>query len=93
MRNTTYARVTRWTETRTPSGNWSTKRTNEEAENFKPHELSNLLNARPPGERRRMSYFKQGYLPYRITVPSPDKQTRYVYIIEYYDGPVTNTYE
>lgn len=29
----------------------------------------------------------------RDTVPSPDKQTRHVYIIEYYDGPMTNTYE
>jgi hypothetical protein len=29
-----------------------------------------------------MSYFKQGYLPRRITVPSPDKQTRRVYTIE-----------
>lgn len=96
MRDTLYARVTRWTETRTPSGNWSTQRTDEQTEDFKPHELSNFLNARFPGERRRMTYFKQGYLPYRITVPSPDKQTRHVYTIEYYDGPrerVTYTYE
>lgn len=87
MRDTTYAHVTRWTETRTPSGKWSTQRTDEESEDFKPHELSNFLNARFPGERRRMSYFKQGYLPYRITIPSPDKLIRLVYIIEYYDGP------
>lgn len=87
MRDTTYARVTRWTETRTPSGKWSTKRTNEETQDFAPHELSNFLNVRFPGERRRMSYFKQGYLPHRITVPSPDKQIRCVYTIEYYDGP------
>ena len=87
MRDTLFARVTRWTETRTPSGNWSTQRTDEETEDFKPHELSNFLNERFPGERRRMSYFKQGYLPHRITVPSPDKQIRHVYMIEYYDGP------
>lgn len=96
MRDTIYARVTRWTETRTPSGDWSTQRTDEETKDFKPHELSNFLNARFPGERRRMSYCKQGYLPHRITVPSPDEQTRYVYTIEYYDGPrecMTDTYE
>ena len=43
-----------------------------------------------------MTYFKQGYLPHRITVPSPDRQTRHVYTFEYYDGPrerVTYTYE
>ena len=55
MRDTLYARVTQWTETRTPSGNWSTQRTDEETEDFKPHELSNFLNMRFPGERRRMS--------------------------------------
>ena len=96
MRDTLYARVTQWTETRTPSGNWSTQRTDEETEDLKPHELSNFLNARFPNEGRRMGYFKQGYLPYRITVPSPDKQTRHVYTIEYYDGPreiTTYTYE
>ena len=96
MRDTTYARVTRWTETRTPSGNWSTKRTNEETEDFKPHELSHFLSYHFPRERRKMTYFKQGYLPHRITVPSPDKQKRDVYTIEYYDGPrerMTYTYE
>lgn len=87
MRDTTYARVTRWTETRTPSSNWSTKRTNEKTEDLKPHELSNFLSRHLPGERRKMTYFKQGYLPHRITAPSPDKQTRDVYTIEYYDGP------
>ena len=96
MRDTLYARVTQWTETRTPSGNWSTQRTEEETNDFKPHELSKFLSVRLPGERRCMSYFRQGYLPYRICVPSPDKLTRYVYTIEYYDGPrerVHYTYE
>ena len=95
MRDTTYARITQWIETRTPSGNWSTQRTNEQSKDFVPHELLHFLTMRFPGERRRMSYFKQGYLPYRITVPTPDKQSRFVYIIEYYDGPrerVTYTY-
>ena len=85
MQDTTHARVTRWTQTRTPSGRWSTQRTNEETEDFKPHELSNFLRTSFPGERRHTGYFKQGYLPYRITVPSPDKQVRYVYTIEYYE--------
>lgn len=96
MRDTTYARVTRWIETRTPSGYWSTQRTNEQSEDLVPHELSHFLSMRFPDERRHMRYFKQGYLPDRIAVPSPDKQTRYVYTIEYYDGPrerVHYTYE
>lgn len=87
MQGTAHARVTRWTEHKTPTGHWSTTRHEEETKDFAPHELSNFLNARFPGERRRMSYFKQGYLPHRITVPSPDKQKRDVYTIEYYDGP------
>ena len=87
MRNTTRAHITRWTEHKTPAGHWSATHHGEETEDFAPHELSNFLNMRFPGERRRMSYFKQGYLPHRITVPSPDKQIRHVYTIEYYDGP------
>lgn len=86
MRNTTRAHITRWTEHKTPAGRWSATHHDEKTEDFAPHELSNFLNVRFPGERRRMSYFKQGYLPHRITVPSPDKQIRHVYMIEYYDG-------
>lgn len=84
MRDTLYARVTQWTEHKTPAGHWSTTHHDEETKDFKPHELSNFLNERPPGEKRRMTHFKQGYLPHRITAPSPDKQTRHVYTIEYY---------
>lgn len=87
MRNTTRAHITRWTEHKTPAGHWSATHHDERTEDFAPHELSNFLNVRFPGERRRMSYFKQGYLPHRITIPSPDKQVRHVYTIEYYDGP------
>lgn len=53
MQGTAYARVT---ETRTPSGNWSTLHHDEETEDFTPHELSNFLRIRFPGERRRMTY-------------------------------------
>ena len=96
MRNTTWAHITRWTEHKTPAGRWSTTRHDEETDDFAPHELSNFLSRHFTGERRRMSYFEQGYLPYRITAPRPDKQTRHVYTIEYYDGPrevATYTYE
>lgn len=87
MRNTTWAHVTRWTEHKTPEGHWHTTHHNKESEDLAPHELLNLLSHPFPGGRRKMSYFKQGYLPRRITVPSPDKQKRDVYVIEYYDGP------
>ena len=87
MQNTTWAHVTRWTEHKTPTGHWSTTRHDEESEDFTPHELSNFLSHYTPGERREMTHTKQGYLPYRITSPSPDKQKRDVYTIEYYDGP------
>ena len=97
MRDTTYARVTQWIETRTPSGNWSPQPgINRQSKDLVPHELSHFLTVRFPNEKRHMCHLKQGYLPYRITVPGPDKQTRFVYIIEYYDGPrerVTYTYE
>lgn len=96
MQNTTRAHITRWTEHKTPAGHWSVTHHDEKTEDFAPHELSNFLGIRFPNERRKMTYFKQGYLPYRITVPSPDKQIRHVYTIEYYDGPrehVTYTYE
>ena len=93
MRNTTRAHITRWTETRTPSGKWSTLHHDEETQDLTPHELSNFLNMRLPGERRHMSYSKQGYLPHRITVPSPDKQTRHVYTIDYCWESITNTHE
>lgn len=96
MQDTTWAHIVRWTEHKTPGGHWSATRHNEQSTDLAPHELSNFLNTRFPGERRRMTYFKQGYLPHRITVPSPDKQNRHVYMIEYYDGPrevVTYTYQ
>ena len=88
MQNRTWAHITSWTEHKTPSGRWSATRHEEESIDFAPHELSNFLRAHSPGERR--------HKPHRITVPSPDKQTRHVYTIEYYNGPreiVTYTYE
>ena len=96
MRDTTHAIVTKWTEYRTPSGGWSKVRHGETKEDFKPHNLRYFFDAKFPGERREYSYFSQGYLPYRVTVPSPDGIERRVYKFAYYTGPrelVHYTYE
>lgn len=87
MRDTTYATVTHWTEYRTPSGRWSKVRHNEGTEDFKQHNLRNFFSAKFPGERREYGYFEQGYLPCRVTVPSPDGNERRVYTFDYYTGP------
>lgn len=96
MRKTTYAIATRWTEYRTPSGRWSRVRHNETEEAFKPHNLQYFFDARFPGERREYSYFKQGYLPRRVTIPNTDGSERRVYEFAYYTVPLeilTYTYE
>lgn len=96
MRDTTHAIVTKWTEYRTPSGGWSNVRHDETEEDFKPHNLRYFFDAQFPGERRQYAYFSQGYLPYRVTVPSPDGNKRTVYKFAYYTGPreiVHYTYE
>lgn len=96
MRDTTHATVTQWTEYRTPSGRWSKVRHDETVEEFKPYNLCNFFSAKFPGERREYGYFSQGYLPYRVTVPSPDGSERRVYGFKYYNGPrevVHYTYE
>lgn len=87
MRDTTYAAVTRWEEYRTPSGLWSRVRHNEIQEDFKPHNLSFFFQDKFPGERRQYGYFREGYLPRRVTVPSPDGTQRAVYKFAYYSGP------
>lgn len=71
-------------------------RHDEIVKDFKPYNLRNFFSAKFPGERREYTYFSQGYLPYRVTVPSPDGNERRVYTFEYYTGPrdvVTYTYE
>ncbi len=96
MRDTTHAHVTSWTEYRTPSGRWSRVRHDESTEDFKPHNLRNFFDAKFPSERRVYGYFEQGYLPYHVTVPSPDRSERRVYRFAYYTGPrevTTYTYE
>lgn len=96
MRDTTHAKVTQWTEYHTPSGRWSKVRHGETVEDFKPHNLRYFFDAKFPGERRQYTCFSQGYLPYRVTVPSPDGSERRVYHFSYYTGPreiVNYTYE
>lgn len=96
MQDTTCATVTKWAEYRTPSGRWSKVRYDESKEDFKPHNLRYFFSAKFPGEQREYGYFEQGYLPCRVTVPSPDNSERRVYKFAYYTGPreVTNyTYE
>lgn len=86
MRDTTYATVTRWTEHRTTSGRWSKVRHDVTEEDFQPHRLRYFFDATFPGERREYVYFSQGYLPYRVTVPSHDGSERRVYKFQYYSG-------
>mgnify|MGYP001737893569 CR=1 FL=1 len=96
MRDTTYVTITRWTEYCTPSGRWSQVRHEVTEEVFTLYNLHNFFSAKCPGERREYNYFSQGYLPYRVTVPSPDGSERRVYKFQYYTGPcepVTHTYE
>lgn len=96
MRDTTYATVTKWTEYRTPSGRWSRVRHDETTEDFKPHNLRNFFDAKFRGERREYAYTEHGYLPRRVTVPSPDRSERRVYKFTYFYGPcevVHYTYE
>lgn len=96
MQDMTHATVTRWTEYRTTSGRWSRVRHDETVEDFKPHNLRYFFSAKFPGERREYGYFEQGYLPCRVTVPSPDGSERRVYRFSYYTGPreiVHYTYE
>lgn len=84
MRDTAYATVTKWTEYRTSSGRWSTVRHDETVEDFKPHNLCYFFDAKFPGERRSYAYTEHGYLPRRVTVPSPDGSERRVYHFDYY---------
>lgn len=96
MRDKTHATVTRWTEYRTSSGRWSKVRYDEATEDYAPHNLRYFFSAKFPGERRSYAYTEHGYLPVRVTVPSPDGRKRHVYRFAYYYGPretVSYTYE
>ena len=52
-----------------------------------PITCATFFDAEFPGERRKYGYFSQGYLPYHVTVPSPDGNERRVYHFDYYTGP------
>ena len=85
IRNSTHAIITRWEEYRTPSGRWSKVKHNEEVVQADAGAayLRKFFAIRMRGERWEFAYFEQGYLPCRITSPSPDGTMRYVYILEY----------
>lgn len=87
MQDTTYGMVTHWTEYRTPSGHWSRVQHFKGESVYAPHNLSHFFSIHFPGERRQYGYFAQGYLPRRVTVPSPDGAQRSVYTFDYYTGP------
>ena len=81
--NKTHATVTRWIEYRTPSGRWSRVRHEVEELDFDAVRLRRFFSVRFSGERRQYSYFSEGYLPYRVTVPSPDGMKRHVTLLTY----------
>lgn len=87
MQDTTYATVTRWAEYRTPSGRWSKVQHFKGESVYTPHNLSHFFSIHFPGEQRQYAYFAQGYLPRRVTVPSPDGTQRRVYTFDYHTGP------
>nr|DAJ48617.1 MAG TPA: hypothetical protein [Caudoviricetes sp.] len=96
INDTTHACVRSWIEFRTKSGRWSRVRHGEVYMQYTPHQLRNFFSAKFPGERREHSYSEHGYLPCRVTVPSPYGRERRVYEFDYYTGPrevIHYTYE
>ena len=84
IRNSTHATITRWTEYRTPSGRWSKVKHNPQKLEFGHVELHNFFTWYPEGQRVEYGYFREGYLPWRVTVPSPYGTMRHVYIFNYW---------
>lgn len=84
FRKSTRAHVTRWVEYRTPSGRWSKIKHDLEESQFGPVELRNFFAWYPKGQRITHAYFSEGYLPHRVTVPSPDGTMRYVSVFDYW---------
>lgn len=81
---TTCAEVTHWTEYRTPSGRWSKVKHDIQTNNVTSLWIKNFLSIHVSGERRQYVYFREGYLPYRVTVPSSDGSERCVTTFSYY---------
>lgn len=84
FRESTLARVERWTEFRATSGRWSKVKHDYEELEFGPVELSNFFAWQPKGQRIARAYFREGYLPYRVTVPYSDATMRHVYLFRYW---------
>ena len=83
FRESTQATVTRWTEYRTPSGRWSKVKYDLEESDYTSAALTRFFSWRMPRERRQYAYFREGYLPRRVTVVSPDWTMRNVYLFKY----------
>lgn len=79
----TSAIVTHWTEYRTPSGRWSKVKYNTQESEFGHVELHNFFTWYPKGQRVTYAYFREGYLPWHVTVPCPDGTMRRVYMFRY----------
>lgn len=79
----THANVKNWTEYRTPSGRWSKIKHDMEEMQFNSLQLQYFFDWHPRGQRITRTYFREGYLPWRVTVPSPDGTMRHVYVFNY----------
>ena len=84
FKDSTKATVTRWTEYRTQSGRWSKVKYDLEESDYTSAALTRFFSWRMPRERRQYAYFREGYLPYRVTVPSPDGTMRHVHSFRYW---------
>ena len=83
FKESTYAKVTYWTEFRTPSGRWSRVRHELKEHVYDSTSLESFFSSKMMGERWRRAHFREGYLPYRVTVSSPDNSERVVYLFDY----------
>ena len=80
----TRATVKRWTEYRTPSGRWSKIKHGLQEYEYDKAQLCNFFSWWLKGQRVQRAHFREGCLPYRVTVPSPDGTMRSVTMFEYY---------
>lgn len=84
FKDSTKATVTRWTEYRAPSGRWSKVKHELEESEYTAGVLTRFFSWKMPRERRQYAYFREGYLPYRVTVPFPDGTMRHVHSFRYW---------
>ena len=84
----THADIKHWTEYRTESGRWSKIKHDMEEIEFDSLQLQYFFDWVPKGQRITRAYFREGYLPWRVTVPSPYGTMRRVYIFNYWTEEV-----